>query len=110
MMAVVKRSREAVQSSAFACELRAADSPRPLAFISNLCHLGSGMVRARLAKSCNRKEVSGTTQALSRTAVRVASLIVNFAASLTEDMSRHESLHCFQSSSCPQCWKQLARP
>ena len=45
VMAVVKRTREAVQSSAFACALRAADSPRPLAFICNHRHLGSGMVR-----------------------------------------------------------------
>ena len=45
IMAITKRTREAVRSSAFACELRAADSPRPLAFISNLSQLGSGVVQ-----------------------------------------------------------------
>ena len=45
VMAVVKRTRQATRSSAFACELRAADSPRPLAFISNLSHLGSRLVQ-----------------------------------------------------------------
>ena len=45
VMAIVQRTREATRSSAFACELRAADSPRPLAFISNLCYLSSGLVR-----------------------------------------------------------------
>ena len=44
IMAITKRTREAVRSSAFACELRAADSPRPVAFISNLSQLGSGVV------------------------------------------------------------------
>ena len=44
-MAIVQRTREATRSSAFACELRAADSPRPLAFISNLSFLSAGLVQ-----------------------------------------------------------------
>ena len=45
IMPIVKRSREATRSSAFPCELRAADSPPFLAFISNLCHLSSRLVQ-----------------------------------------------------------------
>ena len=45
VMAIVQRGRDATCSDAFACELRAADSPRPLAFISNLSFLGAGLVR-----------------------------------------------------------------
>ena len=44
-MAIVQRTREATRSSAFACELQAADSPRPLAFISNLSFLSAGLVQ-----------------------------------------------------------------
>ena len=44
VLAIVKRTREATRSSALACELRAADSPRPLAFIRNLSHLSSRLV------------------------------------------------------------------
>ena len=44
-MAVVNRTREAIRCSAFACELRAANSPRRFAFISNLCHLSSRLVQ-----------------------------------------------------------------
>ena len=95
VMAVVQRAREAVRSSAFPCELRAADSPRPLAFISNICHLGSGLVRG----SPKLQPKGDFWQNV--TAVRVVNFIVNFAASLPKDSSRHESLHCFQSSSGP---------
>ena len=45
VMTIVQRTREATRSSAFACELRAADSPRPLAFISNLSFLSAGLVQ-----------------------------------------------------------------
>ena len=45
VLAIVKRTREATRSSAFACELRAAVCPRPLAFISNLCHLSPRLVQ-----------------------------------------------------------------
>ena len=45
VIAIVQRTREATRSSAFACELRAADSPRPLAFISNLSFLSSRLVQ-----------------------------------------------------------------
>ena len=45
VMAIVQRTREATRSSAFACELRAADSPHPLAFISNLSFLSAGLVQ-----------------------------------------------------------------
>ena len=45
VMAIVQCTREATRSSAFACELGAADSPRPLAFISNLSFLSAGLVR-----------------------------------------------------------------
>ena len=45
VIAIVQRTREATRSSAFACELRAADSPRPLAFISNVSFLDSRLVQ-----------------------------------------------------------------
>ena len=45
VIAIVQRTREVTRSSAFACELRAADSPRPLAFISNLSFLSSRLVQ-----------------------------------------------------------------
>ena len=45
VMTIVQRTREATRSSTFACELRAADSPRPLAFISNLSFLSAGLVQ-----------------------------------------------------------------
>ena len=45
---------EATRSSAFACELRAADSPRPLAFISNLSLLNS-----RLVQGCPKLRLRG---------------------------------------------------
>ena len=45
VIGITKRTCEAVRSSAFACELRAADSPRPIAFISNLSQISSDIVR-----------------------------------------------------------------
>ena len=45
VMAIVQRAREATRSSAFTCEPWAADSPRPLAFISNLSFLSAGLVQ-----------------------------------------------------------------
>ena len=61
VMAIVQRTREATRSSAFACELRAADSPRPLAFISNLCHLSSCLVHGwpRLQRKGDFSQYSG---------------------------------------------------
>ena len=44
-IAIVRRTREVTRSSAFACELRATDSPRPLAFTSNLSFLSSRLVQ-----------------------------------------------------------------
>ena len=44
---IVKRTREATWSCAFACELRAEDCPHPLAFISNLGHLSSRLIQSR---------------------------------------------------------------
>ena len=44
VIAIVQRTREATRSSAFACELRAADSPRPLAVISNMFFLDSRLL------------------------------------------------------------------
>ena len=44
VIAIVQRTREATRSSAFACELRAADSPRPLAVISNMSFLDSRLL------------------------------------------------------------------
>ena len=45
VIGITKRTCEAVRSSAFACELRAADCPRPIAFISNLSQISSDIVR-----------------------------------------------------------------
>ena len=108
VMAIVQRTREAVRSSAFACELRAADSPRPLAFISNLSQLGSGVVQGwpRL----RQKETSCNTLALSLTIVLVASSIRNYLELGRKESLRQGCLHCSQWISGQRCWSQQARP
>ena len=90
VIAIVQRTREVIRSSAFACELRAADSPRPLAFISNLSFLSSRLVQGwpqlrlkgdflqysgPLSRSCScGKNQSGTSRLGSPRTIRHASL------------------------------------
>ena len=105
VMAIVKRTREATWSSAFACGLRAADSPRLLAFISNLGHLSWTLVRGW--QGWNSKEISCNIQALSVTAALVGKIIGHFDALLTEGSSQRKF---FRSESGPQCTKLQVKP
>ena len=101
--AIVQRTREATRSSAFAGQLRAGDSPRPLAFFSNLCHLSSRLVQ-------DEPKLQPKIQALSVTAVLVRRSIEYFEALLAEDISQREFFRCFRLASGPRCQKQQAKP
>ena len=93
VMAIVQRTREATRSSAFACELRAADSPRPLAFISNLPFRSAGLVRGwpRLKLKGDFLQYSGLVSTVhnGRFATHVAPLFsVDFWSTVLEATSK----------------------
>ena len=95
VIAIVQRTREVTRSSAFACELRAADSPRPLAFISNMSFLDSRLVQGwpQLRLKGDFLQYSGT---LSR--------------SCSCGKNHRKSCRCFRSASGQRCCKQQTRP
>ena len=108
VIAIVQRTREVTRSSAFACELRAADSPRPLAFISNMSFLDS-----RLVQGWPQLRLKGDFLQCSGPLSRSCSCGKNhryFEAWLTEDSSQRKSCRCFRSASGQRCCKQQTKP
>ena len=85
VLAIVKRSREATRSSAFACELQTADSPRPS--LSSAISAISAYAWFQAGQDCNSKVTSCNIQASSVTAVLVWRIIEYFETSLTPNAS-----------------------
>ena len=100
VMAIVRHTREATRST-FACELRAADSPRPLAFLSISAISPHAWFKA--GQGCNSEEISCNFCTCGK-------IIEYFEALLTEDSSQRKFFRCFWSDSGPRCWRQQAKP